>query len=32
MYIDFKDLKAQVEIVNVADMLGLGLTQQGEQL
>lgn len=32
MYIDFQDLKAQVEIVNVVDMLGLDLTQKNDQL
>jgi hypothetical protein len=28
MYIDFKELKAQIEIVNVVDMLGLDLAQR----
>jgi DNA primase len=32
MYIDFKELKAQIEIVNVVDMLGLDLAQREGQL
>jgi len=32
MYIDFKELKAQIEIVNVVDMLGLDLAQRENQL